>query len=138
MSHEDGFVTFLARVGKTTGGSDEVAPIKLRGAEFVRRWCLHILPKGYTKTRRFGGYSNHHRKRYIAESRELLASADVATAPSEPAVSNLEATTAEPESDRTPCCPKCKAKMRWIGFEEKESWRIIMYGPHRPHWYRDD
>jgi hypothetical protein len=58
VSHDNGFVTFLARVGKTTGGSDEVEPIKLRGEEFVRRWCLHILPKGYTKTRRFGGYWN--------------------------------------------------------------------------------
>ena len=42
------------------------------GFEFVRCWCLHILPKGYTKTRRFGGYSNHF-KRYLAECRQLLA-----------------------------------------------------------------
>jgi len=135
VSHENGFVTFLARVGKTTGGSDEVEPITLRGAEFVRRWSLHILPKGYTKTRRFGGYSNKHRKRYIAECRELLAAADVAAAaaPPEPPASSLT-----PEASATPCCPKCKAKMRWIGFEEKQSWRIIMYSSLRPHWYRDD
>ena len=138
VSHDNGFVTFLARVGKTTGGSDEVEPVTLRGTEFVRRWCLHILPKGYTKTRRFGGYSNHHRKRYLAESRALLASADVAVASSEPAVSDLEVPTAEPESDTTPCCPKCKAKMRWNGFEEKQSWRIIMHSSLRPQWYRDD
>ena len=138
VSHENGFVTFLARVGKTTGGSDEVAPIKLRGEEFVRRWSLHILPKGYTKTRRFGGYWNGRRKEYIAECRELLAANGVATVLSEPVVPNLEAPAAEPESDTTPCCPKCQAKMRWIGFEEKQSWRILMYGPHRPTWYRDD
>ena len=77
VSHENGFVTFLARVGKTTGGDDEVEPIRLRGAEFVRRWCLHILPKGYTKTRRFGGYWNGRREAYIAECRELLAAAGV-------------------------------------------------------------
>jgi len=35
-------------------------------------------------------------------------------------------------------CPHCKAKMRWIGFERKESWRIIMHSSLRPHWYRDD
>jgi len=75
VSHENGFVTFLARVGKKTGGDDEVEPIRLRGAEFVRRWCLHVLPKGYTKTRRFGGYWNGHRDRYLAESRELLDNA---------------------------------------------------------------
>jgi len=73
VSHEDGGVTFSACVGKTHGGSDETEDVPLSGAEFVRRWAMHILPKGYTKTRRFGGYSNHHRKRYIAECRELLA-----------------------------------------------------------------
>jgi hypothetical protein len=135
VSHEDGFVTFLARVGKTTGGSDEVEPIKLRGAEFVRRWSLHILPKGYTKTRRFGGYWNGRRKKYIAECRELLAENGVecsASAP-EPTVSSLL-----PPDSSTPCCPKCQSQMRWIGFDHKPSWRIVMQSPHRPHWYRDD
>ena len=53
VSHEVGFVTFLAREGRTTGGSDEVEPMKLRGAEFVRSWSLHMLPKGYTKAELF-------------------------------------------------------------------------------------
>ena len=139
VSHENGLVTFLARVGKTPGGDDEVEPVTLRGTEFVRRWSLHILPKGYTKTRRFGGYWNCRRKKYIAECRELLAengataAVDAAAAPPEPPASSLT-----PEASATPCCPKCQAKMRRIGFEEKQSWRILMYGPHRPHWYRDD
>lgn len=51
-----------------------------QGSEFVRRWCLHILPKGYAKSRRFGGYSGRHRQRYITECRELLGSV-----PAEPA-----------------------------------------------------
>jgi hypothetical protein len=139
VSHENGFVTFLARVGKTTGGDDEVEPVTLRGTEFVRRWSLHILPKGYTKTRRFGGYWNGHRDRYLAESRELLAAAGVeSAAPPAPAVSNPAAPIAESETDKAPCCPKCQAKMRWIGFDLKPSWRIIMHSPLRPHWYRDD
>ena len=68
VSHEDGIVTFSARIGKTHGGSDETEEIRLSGAEFVRRWSLHILPKGFTRSRRFGGYSSHHRKRYITAS----------------------------------------------------------------------
>ena len=144
VSHENGFVTFLARVGKKTGGSDEVEPIRLSGAEFVRRWCLHILPKGYTKTRRFGGYWNGHRDRYLAECRELLESGGVAAAPSAAPACSLSAAVSDADSDadaiddRTPCCPHCKAKMRWIGFERKESWRIIMHSSLRPHWYHDD
>ena len=72
MSHEHGEVTFFARVGKKTGGDEKTEPIALPGVEFVRRWSLHILPKVYTKARRFGGYSNRHRQRYIAECRDLL------------------------------------------------------------------
>jgi hypothetical protein len=138
VSHENGFVTFLARVGRKTGGDDEVEPVRLCGAEFVRRWSLHILPKGYTKTRRFGGYWNGRRKKYIAECRELLAATDTTATPPEPPVFSLAALADTPESDTTPCCPKCKLKMRWIGFERKESWRIIMHSPVRPQWYRDD
>ena len=139
VSHDNGFVTFLARVGKTTGGDDKVEPIRLRGPEFVRRWSLHILPKGYTKTRRFGGYWNGRRARYLAECRALLAAAvaplESAAALPPAAAESVEAITADAKN---PCCPQCNAKMRWIGFERKESWRIIMHSSLRPHWYRDD
>jgi hypothetical protein len=33
------------------GGSDEVEDVELPALEVVRRWCLHILPKGFTKRR---------------------------------------------------------------------------------------
>jgi len=138
VSHENGFVTFLARVGKTPGGDDEVEPVTLRGTEFVRRWCLHVLPKGYTKTRRFGGYWNGHRDRYIAECRELLAESGAIAAAVEAPTCSVAAPAVDPEPDTTPCCPHCKLKMRWLGFERKQGWRIIMYSSLRPHWYRDD
>ena len=38
VSDEDGFVTFQARVGDKTGGSKETIPVRIPGAEFVRRW----------------------------------------------------------------------------------------------------
>ena len=45
LSHEDGHVTFLARLGKKTGGdARDLEPVRLSGSEFVRRWSLHILP----------------------------------------------------------------------------------------------
>ena len=97
MSHEVGIVTFSARTGKTHGGSKETEKIPLSGVEFVRRWSLHILPKGYTKTRRFGGYSNHHRKRYIPECLELL---DVVE-------STPVAEAASDEAPREHLCPNC-------------------------------
>ena len=141
MSHENGEVTFFARVGKKTGGDDETELITLPGVEFVRRWSLHILPKGYTKTRRFGGYSNHHRQRYIAECRDLLTTAGIA------AISDVSATlphSAKQNSDepaeidrRAPCCPTCKARMRRITAERRRSWKIVMRSHYRPLWYSD-
>ena len=136
VSDEEGCVTFQARVGDRIGGSKEMIPVCLPGAEFVRRWCLHILPKSYTKTRRFGGYSNPHRQRYLAECRELLGSvvsaADLAADDrpvTDPAI-------AEETRDRVPCCPRCQSRMQPIAFEPKPSWRLIMHSAHRPVWYR--
>jgi len=40
--------------------------------EIARLWSMHILPKGFTKSRRYGGYSNHHRDRYMKQCAVLL------------------------------------------------------------------
>ena len=143
VSHENGEVTFFARVGKKTGGDDETGPITLPGVEFVRRWSLHILPKGYTKSRRFGGFSNYHRQRYIAECRDLLTAAGLAAVA---AVAAPLPQAAEHGGDgdeptdidrRAPCCPTCKVRMRCIGGERRRSWKIVMRSHYRPHWYSD-
>jgi hypothetical protein len=52
-------VTFWAREGTVTGGERGQIPLTLSVEEFTRRWSLHVLPKGYTKTRRWGGWSNN-------------------------------------------------------------------------------
>ena len=113
----------------------------LPGVEFVRRWSLHILPKGYTKTRRFGGYSNRHCKRYISESRDLLIAAGLTSNSSESAAATNDAREITEDAAavdrRAPCCPTCKSKMRCIAMQPKLSWWIVMNSDLRPHWYRD-
>ena len=129
VRHEHGHVTFRARTGKQPGGSDETEDVRLPGAEFVRRWALHILPRGYTKTRRFGGYSNPHRQRYLAACRELLAADEP---PRETASASSDA-AGSPESR----CPKCESLLACSRSTERPGWMIVMSGPHRPHWYDD-
>ena len=73
-----------------------------------------------------------HRQRYIAECRELLGSA-AASPVAEVAISDSSVADAD---DRSPCCPKCEARMRLIDFQPKRSWRIVLWGSHRPSWYR--
>ena len=129
ISHEDGIVTFSARTGKTHGGSDETEDVPLSGVEFVRRWSLHILPKGYTKTRRFGGYSNHHRERYIAECRALLTTDGSAPV-----------TAGDAELNELPSqhlCPTCHLPLRIVSRTNRPGWSIVMNSPYRPHWYND-
>ena len=142
ISHENGEVTFRARTGKTTGGDDQTESITLSGPEFVRRWSLHILPKNYTKARRFGGYCNRHQKRYVAECRTLLDAAGPSTTSPDSAASATPATLpiSDPsvESDgRAPCCPTCGTHMPCIAADERISWFIVMHSDSRPRWYND-
>jgi hypothetical protein len=40
--------------------------------EFMRRFCLHILPEGFVKIRHYGLLSNRGRQQRIAQARSLL------------------------------------------------------------------
>jgi hypothetical protein len=136
LRHEHGHVTFSARKGTQAGGddADDVEEVTLPGVEFVRRWAMHILPKGYTKTRRFGGYSNHHRKRYIAACRELLPTGELApeTLPAIPIDAGLQEYR----------CPKCESLLTGTlltltSRTDRPGWQTVMSGPQRPDWYDD-
>lgn len=41
----------------------KIKPTKLNGIEFLRRFCMHILPKGFVKIRYYGILSNRYRKK---------------------------------------------------------------------------
>jgi hypothetical protein len=128
VSHAAGQVTFTARTGSTKGGSAETEAVRLPGAEFVRRWALHILPKGYTKSRRYGGYSNYHCRRYLAACRELLAL-------SEAPVDNES--TDSPDAATEHRCPHCESLMHCVAASNHPGWSVVMRSPFRPHWYDD-
>jgi hypothetical protein len=51
-------VTFLH---KDYAKNARVIPITIDGIEFLRRFCLHILPKKFVKIRRFGVYSSRYK-----------------------------------------------------------------------------
>ena len=129
-------VTFWAREGKTPGGDNQTVPITLSTIEFMRRWCLHILPKGYTKTRSFGGWHNRRREAYLERSAIML---DAINAPlSEDALEfpvspdSLETVEELPHE----ACPLCGGELRLIAFREKPSWYDVMNSPSRPSWYQ--
>jgi hypothetical protein len=134
IAHARGKVTFLARSTKKSkrGGARRLVPVTLSGVEFTRRWSLHILPKGYTKVRRYGGYSNRRRRTYLDRCRELLRLTPLRTdaRPETPSPADGDSST--------PRCPKCSAAMTCLADTARTSWAVVMTGPDRPVWYRDD
>ena len=50
--------------------------MELDGTEFLRRFLLHLLPKGFVRIRYFGIFANRVRKKNLATCRALLGSTD--------------------------------------------------------------
>jgi hypothetical protein len=74
--------------------------------EFLRRFCLHILPERFVKIRHYGLLANRQRCEKIARARAELAE------PGHPATTAaVELTTPTPSSAR---CPHCGSTNLWL------------------------
>ena len=71
----------------------------LDGAEFLRRFLLHAVPRGFMRIRHFGLLANRVRAKNLAICRQLLAAAPTATWTTSAA--------AVPARAEAPCCPAC-------------------------------
>jgi len=88
-------------------GPDRWKTMTLHSHEFIRRFLLHVLPKGFRRIRHYGLFANGKRAEAIAKARELLA---VAPPPKpEPAKPAAD----EPRVLPTPC-PCCGGRMHVI------------------------
>ena len=116
ISDEDSVVRFWARSkDKRKGNPSE--PFPLKGTEFVRRWAMHILPKGYTRSRAYGGYHGTKRAVYLDRCRELLG-----IAVDDPARTDDCLDCREPSE---PTCPRCEIPMISIFRQSRPSWKKI-------------
>lgn len=118
ISHEDGEITFWARSKDKKAGNPS-RPFPLSGVEFTRRWALHVLPKGFTKVRRYGGYSGPLCRDYLERCRGLLGITDQASQDetSEKALS--------PSSSLTPSCPHCEIPLECTASTRRPSWKDL-------------
>ena len=124
ISHEDGKVKFWAR-----GQDKKSRPFKLPGSQFVQRWSLHILPKGYTRSRYYGGFSYTQRRQYLKLCRQLL-SAPVPV--QESPVVNADSESGSSDVRRCPCC---QTPMRRIEAGPRPSWKDVIIDFARVPWY---
>ena len=123
IGDQDGRVTFWARSKnkvKRAKRKNPLRPFPLSGKEFVRRWAMHILPKGYTRSRHFGGYHGRKRVAYLACCQELLAKSGAAVAQS---VTEQPAPPGDEPSP--PQCPRCDVPMRCLDQRRRPSWKRI-------------
>jgi len=94
----------------------------LKGAEFLRRFFLHVLPKGFVRIRYYGYLASRARKTKLARCRELLG------------VPALPPRLPAPETDSTSeddliveheerLCPACKTgRLRWVRWLRPVRW----------------
>jgi hypothetical protein len=74
--------------------------IQLTPSEFIRRWCLHILPKGFTRVRHYGLHSAPAKAKY-ERVHQILGST--------PTPKPAKLTAAKP---KCPCCGKDMVHVR--------------------------
>ena len=81
--------------------------MRLTVREFVRRFCLHLLPERFVKIRHYGLLGNRNRRERVEQARQYLG------------VVKADASAEPPPSTATPAeplrCPFCGAMaLRWI------------------------
>ena len=99
-------------------GADRQQVMTLGVDEFIRRFLLHVLPRGFHRIRHYGLLASSARKVNLARARELLA---VAPPPDDD--------VPEEPLDVRPPCPCCGGHM--IIIETFERWRQPRAPPHR-------
>jgi hypothetical protein len=91
LSVDDKSVTFRF---KDYAHNNRPRTMTLEGAEFLRRFLLHAVPRGFMRIRHFGLLANRVRQKNLADCRRLL----VASAPNILSIPALEPM----------CCPRCE------------------------------
>ena len=85
-------------------GPDRWKTMTLHPHEFIRRFLMHVLPKGFQRIRHYGLFANGDRAANFARARELLGAAQRVVEPE-------EENEAAPDEPRVLPCPRCGGRM---------------------------
>jgi len=92
-------------------GPGRYKTMTLEPGEFMRRFLLHVLPKGFHRIRHYGLLASSRTKAAtIDRARDLIAAATPATSAAKPQTTTDDATAAAPDKPEHPC-PCCGARM---------------------------
>jgi predicted Zn-ribbon and HTH transcriptional regulator len=102
LSIDNGKVTFTYRDRQD---NNKIQPMSLDADEFIRRFLLHILPRGFMKIRYFGFLAHRNKKQAVTLIRKLI-DPDMKL-PEKIKETIIEMMFRLTGTDIT-CCPKCK------------------------------
>jgi len=74
--------------------------------EFIRRFLMHVLPKGFHRIRHYGLLANGNRAAMIVKARDRLA-----TAPRKPEPERAQTAESDAARPLPCCCPRCGGRM---------------------------
>ena len=87
-------------------GPEHWKTMRLHPHEFIRRFLMHVLPRGFHRIRHYGLFANASRAGNIAKARALLGADPPAADPQR----QPDVTPDAPRALRSPC-PRCGARM---------------------------
>jgi len=102
VAADDGGVSFRCKDYRIDGPG-RWKTMTLTPHEFIRRFLMHVLPKGFHRIRHYGLFANGNRAESIAKARELLA---VPPLSNEPNTTKADQPCALPRP-----CPRCGGRM---------------------------
>jgi hypothetical protein len=101
ISLDEAGVTFRYKDYRRNG-RERYRTMTLDPSEFIRRFLLHVLPRGFHRIRHYGLFANAERKANITHARQLLAGP--ATEPGVDDAMGAEAGAPKPLAQACPCC----------------------------------
>ena len=119
IAFDEAGVTFRYKDYRRSGPQRQQV-MTLDAHEFMRRFLLHVLPRGFHRIRHYGLFASATRKANIARVRELLSAPSPAPEPMD----------AEEPPDTLPPCPCCGGRMRIV--ETFERWMQPRAPPCHP------
>jgi hypothetical protein len=131
--------------------------ITISEEEFVKRWAIHILPKGFMRVQHYGATSRRKGTEYLAKCRKMLGIEEPAATSSKDSKSAKSKDKSKPlsaddledvlklmyaqEQEEKPYeptwkCTKCGKLMECLQFQLRPSWRVI-FERHNPQADKD-
>jgi hypothetical protein len=111
-------------------GANQQRLMTLTADEFIRRFLLHTLPRGFQRLRQFGLLANRQRRHKLARCRQLLGSQAGHTVSNQPLPSDYQSLYETLTADSLVQCSVCRAGKMRLTERLAPLASFVNYAPH--------